>query len=99
LATGALLATPYAMSYESPLLVLAVIPLFVRAWRRGWDGLELLAITGLVVTPLTQMLLVDWRVPFGACALLVAFGALGRRYLLEAPVRVAQGTAALPHPA
>jgi hypothetical protein len=99
LATGALLATPYAMSYESPLLVLAVIPLFVRAWRRGWEGLELLATTGLVVMPLTQMLLVDWRVPFGLCALLLAFGVLGRRYLLEAPKCAAAGAVALPQPA
>jgi hypothetical protein len=99
LAAGALLATPYAMSYESPLLVLAVIPLFVRAWRRGWDGLELLAITGLVVTPLTQILLVDWRVPFGFCTLLFAFGVLGRRYLLEAPTRIAPEAVALPQPA
>jgi hypothetical protein len=87
LATGAPLATPYALSYESPLLALAVVPLFVRAWRRGWDGWELAAITGLTATPYVQAFLVDWRIPFGLCALLLAFGALGRRYLLDAPGR------------
>jgi hypothetical protein len=93
LATGALLATPYAMSYETPLLALAMIPLFVRAWRRGWDGLELAAMTGLVLIPQAQILAVEWRVPFAFCAVLFAFCALGRRYLLDAPARwAASGT-------
>lgn len=98
LAAGALLATPYALSYDSPLLALAVIPLFVRAWRRGWDGWELLAITGLVVAPYAQMQLVDWSAPFGLCALLFTFGVLGRRYLLEAPSGAAPLWLAAPVP-
>jgi hypothetical protein len=87
LAAGALLSTPYALSYETPLLALAVIPLFVRAWRRGWDGLELAAVVAIVVAPYAQLLLAGRSVPFGLVALLLVFGALGRRYRLAGPGR------------
>ena len=89
LAAGALLFTPYALSYETPLISLAVIPLFVRAWRRGWDGWELAAVVALVVTPYAQILAVGHRVPFAMAALILAFGVLGRRYVLDTPGRSA----------
>lgn len=85
LSAGALLATPYALTYETPLLVLAAIPFVVRAWRRGWQGWDLAATAALLVLPYAQILMIDVRLPFGFVALLLVFGALLRRYVLEAP--------------
>jgi hypothetical protein len=83
-----LLATPYALSYDTPVLVLAVIPLLARAWRTGWDGLELAAVAALVVAPFAQATFIKAHIPFGACALTLAFCALYRRYSLASPGRV-----------
>ena len=33
-----LLATPYTLFYDTPLLVLVLAPLLVRIWRTGWDA-------------------------------------------------------------
>jgi len=41
LAAGMLLATPYSLSYDTPLLMLAVVPLLARIWCRGWTAMEL----------------------------------------------------------
>jgi len=87
LAAGALLATPYALSYDTPMLALAILPLLARAWRRGWDGLELAAVTGLVVLPYATPILMRVHVPAGLGALLLCFWALWRRYAREAPTR------------
>jgi hypothetical protein len=84
LATGALLATPYSLSYDTPMLALAILPLLARAWRRGWDGLELAAVTALLVSPFVTPLAMKAHLPFGPAALLLAFGALYRRHRLEA---------------
>jgi hypothetical protein len=80
LATGALLATPYALTYDTPMLVLALIPLITRAWRTGFDGLELLAIVALLSAPYVQPLLMHSHIPFGFAALLFAFVVLFRCY-------------------
>jgi hypothetical protein len=83
LAAGSLLATPYALSYDTPRLALAVIPLLVRAWGRDWDGWALTAIAALAAAPYVQQS-IDGRVPIGFCALLLAFAVLCRRCLREA---------------
>ncbi|HEX2561513.1 glycosyltransferase family 87 protein [Phenylobacterium sp.] len=83
LSAGTLLATPYALAYDTPLLALVVIPLIARAWRRGWDGLELAAVTALLVLPFAPSALLDGHMPFALCAVALAFGALYRRYRLE----------------
>jgi hypothetical protein len=83
LAAGTLLATPYSLSYDTPMLVLAVIPLIARSWREGWAGPELVAVTALMVLPYATPLLVNAHVPVGPCALLLAFWALYRRYQRE----------------
>ena len=85
LAAGALLSTPYSLSYDTPLLVLAMIPLLARAWRSGWDAVELVSIVSLVLLPYAQPLLADYHIPFSLCALLLMFCVLYRRYRLEAP--------------
>jgi alpha-1,2-mannosyltransferase len=83
LGAGTLLATPYSLSYDTPVLALAMIPLIARAWRNGCDGLELVAVTALVVLPFAPSVLLDSHVPFAFCALSLAFCALYRRYQLE----------------
>src|SRR5437667_8815119 len=51
LAAGALLATPYSLSYDTPLLMLSIIPLLARSWRDGWDLMELASVTALLILP------------------------------------------------
>jgi alpha-1,2-mannosyltransferase len=83
LAAGALLATPYSLSYDTPMLVLAIIPLLARAWRTGWDSVELASIVSLLLLPYVQPLLAGYHIPFSLCALLLTFYALYRRYRQE----------------
>jgi hypothetical protein len=83
LAAGTLLATPYSLSYDTPLLMLSVIPLLARSWRDGWDGIELASITALVILPYAQPLAVGSHVPFAFLALLLWFGVLYRRFQKE----------------
>lgn len=85
LATGALLTTPYALTYDSPLLALAVIPLFVRAWRGDCDRLECWSLAALVIIPFGQQLIGRW-IPFGFGALLFTHAILSRRVLMPDPV-------------
>jgi hypothetical protein len=89
LAAGALLSTPYSLSYDTPMLVLAIIPLLARAWRKGWDAVELVSIASLLTLPYSQLLLVGYHVPFSFCALLLMFCVLYRRYRQEAPAACA----------
>jgi hypothetical protein len=84
LAAGALISTPYSLSYDTPMLVLAVLPLLARAWRRGWDGMELVSVALLLTLPYAQPLLTGYHVPFGSCALSLMFCVLYRRYRQEA---------------
>lgn len=85
LAAGTLLATPYAFSYDTPLLILSIIPLLARSWRDGWDGIELASVAALLVAPYAQLLAASSHVPFAFAALLLWFGVLYRRYQKEAP--------------
>jgi alpha-1,2-mannosyltransferase len=85
LAAGTLLATPYSLSYDTPLLMLSIIPLLARNWRDGWDGLELASVTGVLVSPYAQLLAVGSHVPFAFLALLLWFGVLYRRFQKERP--------------
>jgi hypothetical protein len=85
LAAGTLLATPYSFSYDTPLLILSIIPLLARSWREGLDGTELVSITALLVSPYAQLITAGSHVPFAFSALLLWFGVLYRRYQKEAP--------------
>ena len=93
LAAGALLSTPYSLSYDAPVLVLAMIPLLARAWRTGWDAVELVSIVSLVMLPYAQPLLAGYHVPFSLCALSLMFCVLYRRYRQEALADARSGLA------
>ena len=85
LAAGTLLATPYSLSYDTPLLMLSVIPLLARSWRDGWDGIELASVTALLMLPYAQLLAIGSHVPFAFLALLQWFAVLYRRFQKERP--------------
>ena len=85
LAAGTLLVTPYALSYDTPLLILSIIPLLARSWRNGWDGIELVSVTALLLSPYAQLLAAGSHIPFAFSALLLWFGVLYRRFQKEAP--------------
>jgi hypothetical protein len=87
LAAGTLLATPYSLSYDTPLLMLSVIPLLARSWRDGWDGIELASLTALLLLPFAQLLATGSHVPFAFLALLLWFGVLYRRFQTERSTR------------
>jgi hypothetical protein len=80
LALGMLAATPYSLSYDTPVLALVIVPILVRAWRRGWRPLHLTAIVALIATPFATLTLIDWHVPFGLCARVLAGWSVGRLY-------------------
>jgi hypothetical protein len=84
LAAGASLSTPYSLSHDTPMLVLAMIRLLARAWNKGWDAVELVAIALLLTLPYAQPLLASYHIPFGFCALSLMFCVLYRRYRQEA---------------
>jgi len=89
LAAGTLLVTPYSLSYDTPLLMLSVIPLLARNWRDGWDGIELAALVPLVILPYAQLLAVGTHIPFACLTLLLWFGVLYRRFQSERPTQPA----------
>jgi hypothetical protein len=88
LATGMLLATPYSLSYDTPLLMLAVVPLLARIWCKGWTGMELTAFFLLIILPFAQPLLFRSHIPFGFVAISVSFWVLFQLYRHE-PARSA----------
>jgi alpha-1,2-mannosyltransferase len=83
LATGTLLATPYTLAYDTPLLVVVLIPLLARVWRKGWDAASLAAVSGLILFPYAPSNLSGVQVPFGVAALAIAFAVLYRRSCKE----------------
>lgn len=85
LAAGTLLATPYSLSYDSPVLMLSIIPVLSRSWPDDWDLIELTAAAVLLISPYAQLFAAVWHVPFAFVALLVWFGVLYRRFLKERP--------------
>lgn len=89
LSAGTLLTTPYSLSYDTPLLILSIIPLLARSWRDGWDGIELASVTALLISPYAQLLAGGWHVPFAFLALLLWFGVLYRRFHKERPAQPA----------
>jgi len=89
LAAGMLLVTPYSLSYDTPLLMLSVIPLLARGWRDGWDGIELASLTALLILPYAQLVAVGTHVPFAFLTLLLWFGVLYRRFQKERPAQPA----------
>jgi hypothetical protein len=89
LAAGTLLVTPYSLSYDTPLLMLSIIPLFARSWRDGADGIELASLTTLLIMPYAQILAVGIHVPFAFLVLLLWFGVLYRRFQKERPAQPA----------
>lgn len=69
LAPAVLLVTPYALSYDLPLLAIAIIPLIIEAWNKGWNnGWELSAFALTLFVPY-QSYLVLHHVPFGLMVL------------------------------
>ena len=84
LAAGSLLATPYALSYDMPILMLSVIPFVVRAWHSGCSLAELVVLVALLVVPYVQPLAVEWHVPFGLIALSLWFYVLYLRAVEDA---------------
>jgi len=83
LAAGMLLATPYSLSYDTPLLMLAVVPLLARIWCRGWTAMELAAFSSLIILPFAQPLLLKSHIPFGFLAVALSFWVLLRCYRHE----------------
>lgn len=81
LAIGSLLATPYTMSYDTPMLAVALAPLVLCAWEKGWrDVWELLALVLVLVIPFAQPMLLAYHIPLALIALLALFAVLWRRY-------------------
>jgi len=89
LAAGTLLVTPYSLSYDTPLLMLSIVPLLARSWRDGGDGIELASLTMLLIMPYAQLLAVGTHVPFAFLVLLLWFGVLYRRFQKERPAQPA----------
>ena len=85
LAAGTLLTTPYALSYDTPLLMLSVIPLLARNWREGWDGIELASVTALLILPYAQLLAASVHIPIAFLALSLWFWVIYRRFQKERP--------------
>jgi alpha-1,2-mannosyltransferase len=82
LACGALLATPYTLCYDMPLLAAAMVPLLVRFWHRGVDNmLEIAVFAAFVAAPYAQPLFSQWNVPFGLVTVLLLLTALWRCYV------------------
>ncbi len=81
LAIGSLLATPYTMSYDTPMLAVALAPLVLYAWEKGWrDVWELVALVLVLVIPFAQPMLLAYHIPLALIALLALFSVLWRRY-------------------
>jgi hypothetical protein len=84
LACGSLLATPYSMCYDSPVLAAAVLPLLVRFWSKGFDNLpEVLSLAAVLALPFAQPILLPWHIPFAFLATLALWVVLYRRYKVE----------------
>jgi alpha-1,2-mannosyltransferase len=84
LATGALIATPHAMAYDTPLMAIAVCTLLLMAWRKGWsNGYELAAFACMLIAPYAQPSVMQWGIPVAWLATLVFFVILVRRYRIE----------------
>lgn len=85
LACAVLLATPYALGYDMPILALALVPLIGRIWTGGFSGgLEIAALTLTLAAIFLQPLLVPYGLPVACPALFLLFTALTRRYRAEA---------------
>lgn len=88
LACAALLATPYTMCYDSPLLAVAIVPLCAHAWQSGWRNVwEILAVGAAVVIVFMQPMLVAWQVPYAPLAVMLLLCVLYRRYEATLNVR------------
>lgn len=84
LACGCLLATPYAMLYDMPLIAAAIIPLFVRNWLTGWnDWLEIVSFGAVLTAPFVHPVVMAYHVPFGFISMLLFFTVLCRRCDIE----------------
>lgn len=84
LATAALLATPYAMTYDTPLLAAAIISLVGRFWRYGFGNLaEVGVLAAVLVMPFGQAFFLPWHIPFACLTTLALWVVLYRRYRVE----------------
>ena len=96
LAAGILLATPYSLTYDAPLLLLSIVPILKRAWREGWVGREGVAVAAVLLMPLAQPIAIQFAVPFGFLAVFGLFLVLVLRYRVESENRVHRDAAAGP---
>jgi hypothetical protein len=80
LAAGALLATPHSTLYDTPLLAVALAPLWARIWRCGFDAWDFAAIVLVAILPSAQLALAGFHLPFSLLATATALGVLYRRY-------------------
>jgi len=87
LAAGTLLATPYALAYDTPLLMLSVAPMFARAWRGNITRLELCALFALLIVPFAQPMFMKHDIPYGFLAVAAWFCALYSRERATSPAR------------
>ena len=76
IAVATLIATPYALTYDMPVLALAVVPLLGGAWRDGLGPTSLAALIAVIVVPFVPESLIDAGVPFGTLSLLLALTAI-----------------------
>ena len=80
LAAGTLLATPYALAYDMPLLALAIVPVVVRFWQDGGELWELVALAALLSVPYAQPQVIDARLPYAFAATALWFAVIYLRY-------------------
>jgi alpha-1,2-mannosyltransferase len=83
LASGTLLATPYALTYDLPMILLALVPILARAWRTGWSGLGLAAVAAVAVAPFAQLTTMAAHIPFTVFAIGLTFAASLTLYAKE----------------
>ena len=63
------LATPYALSYDLPILILAAVPIIVRVWLGRMNVVAVVVLAAVVAAPAGQLAFVHVGIPFGLLAL------------------------------
>ncbi len=84
IAAGTLLFTPYALSYDMPLLIAGFAPVLVRFWRDGIEPWELLVLVCLLALPMLQPMAVRHGFPAGFLITALWFVLVARRHAATA---------------